>query len=52
MVDSTAHPEGLIEKTGFVEEIADVAIFLAGNKASLVVGANWAVVGGLLAEWT
>lgn len=41
-----------IRRFGQVEEIADVAVFLAGNRASLVVGANWAVDGGLQAGFS
>ncbi|EXJ95392.1 hypothetical protein A1O1_00513 [Capronia coronata CBS 617.96] len=40
-----------MKRFGKPEEIADVAVFLAGNKASLVTGASWAVDGGLLAGY-
>ncbi|KAL2415684.1 hypothetical protein ABEF94_000623 [Exophiala dermatitidis] len=40
-----------MKRFGQPEEIADVAVFLAGNKASLVTGASWAVDGGALAGW-
>lgn len=37
------------KRFGLPEEIADVAVFLAGNCASLVTGVNWVVDGGLVA---
>lgn len=40
-----------MKRFGEPEEIADVAVFLAGNKASLVTGASWTVDGGLLAGY-
>ncbi|EXJ89159.1 hypothetical protein A1O3_02223 [Capronia epimyces CBS 606.96] len=41
-----------MKRFGEPEEIADVAVFLASNKASLVTGASWSVDGGSLAGYT
>jgi len=39
-----------MRRKGMAQEIADVVLFLSGNKASFVQGAAWAVDGGSLAE--
>ncbi|KIW88581.1 uncharacterized protein Z519_10627 [Cladophialophora bantiana CBS 173.52] len=38
-----------MRRFGLPEEIADVCVFLAGNKASFVTGAGWCVDGGFIA---
>ncbi|KIW35253.1 uncharacterized protein PV07_01958 [Cladophialophora immunda] len=38
-----------MRRFGVPEEIADVCVFLAGNKASFVTGAGWSVDGGFIA---
>ncbi|KAJ9602507.1 hypothetical protein H2200_013050 [Cladophialophora chaetospira] len=48
-LENNAVRETPAKRFGLPEEIADVAVFLASNKASFVTGANWAVDGGRLA---
>jgi len=40
-----------MKRFGQPEEIADVVVFLAGNRASYVTGASWCVDGGFLAGY-
>ena len=44
--DRVAAPFHLLGRVGDPEEVANVVVFLAGDKASFVTGADWAVDGG------
>jgi NAD(P)-dependent dehydrogenase (short-subunit alcohol dehydrogenase family) len=44
--DRVAAPFHLLGRVGDPEEVADVVVFLVGDKASFVTGADWAVDGG------
>jgi NAD(P)-dependent dehydrogenase (short-subunit alcohol dehydrogenase family) len=44
--NSVAAPFHLLGRVGDAEEVANVVVFLAGDKASFVTGADWAVDGG------
>ena len=44
--NSVAAPFHLLGRVGDTEEVANVVVFLAGDKASFVTGADWAVDGG------
>ena len=44
--DRVAAPFHLLGRAGDPEEVANVVVFLAGDKASFVTGADWAVDGG------
>jgi len=44
--DRVAAPFHLLRRVGDPEEVANVVVFLAGDKASFVTGADWAVDGG------
>ena len=45
-LQANAVPRHPMNRFGQPEEIADVCVFLAGNKASYVTGASWSVDGG------
>jgi len=49
-LDGVAERQAPMRRKGTAQEIADVVLFLSGNKASFVQGAAWAVDGGCLAE--
>jgi NAD(P)-dependent dehydrogenase (short-subunit alcohol dehydrogenase family) len=49
-LDVMAERQCPMRRKGSAQEIADVVLFLSGNKASFVQGAAWAVDGGSLAE--
>jgi NAD(P)-dependent dehydrogenase (short-subunit alcohol dehydrogenase family) len=44
--DRVAAPFHLLRRVGDPEEVANVVVFLAGDRASFVTGADWAVDGG------
>jgi hypothetical protein len=44
--DRVAAPFHLLGRVGDPEEVANVVVFLAGDEASFVTGADWAVDGG------
>jgi NAD(P)-dependent dehydrogenase (short-subunit alcohol dehydrogenase family) len=46
MIDTAVNRSTPLRRFGLPEEIADVCVFLAGNKASFVTGASWTVDGG------
>jgi NAD(P)-dependent dehydrogenase (short-subunit alcohol dehydrogenase family) len=48
--DVVAERQAPMRRKGSAQEIADVVLFLSGNKASFVQGAAWAVDGGNAAE--
>ena len=49
-LDVVAERQAPMRRKGSAQEIADVVLFLSGNKASFVQGAAWAVDGGNAAE--
>jgi NAD(P)-dependent dehydrogenase (short-subunit alcohol dehydrogenase family) len=45
----TRYPETLLKRFGQPEEVAELAVFLASDRASYITGANYPVDGGATA---
>ena len=52
MLENPVNKATPMRRLGLPEEVADVCVFLAGNRASFVTGAGWAVDGGFSAGYS